>query len=237
MERLDSLTDLLDLQAVDLEIDRLLQRRQSLPELEHYRRAHQHSQALDAQAAALDDAVRQVRLELDKGEGELNLLEQKMDVEERRLFAGGLSARETEHLRQEVEMLRRRSSEMEDRVLELLDRRQQLEGELAELRGRLDASREEEGRLGEAISVQWRSIDAEIGRKEERKVDIVGLVDAGLLRLYEELRATKEGVAVGRLAEGICGGCHLKLSAAEQVEVLRDRPPRCLHCRRILVPQ
>jgi predicted nucleic acid-binding Zn-ribbon protein len=44
-------------------------------------------------------------------------------------------------------------------------------------------------------------------------------------------------VAVGRLADGICGGCHLRLSAAEQVEVLRDFPPRCMHCRRILVPQ
>jgi hypothetical protein len=35
-----ALADLLDLQAVDLEIDRLLERRQSLPELAEYRTAN-----------------------------------------------------------------------------------------------------------------------------------------------------------------------------------------------------
>ena len=48
---------------------------------------------------------------------------------------------------------------------------------------------------------------------------------------------TEEGIAVGRFAEGVCGGCHLKLSAAEQAEVRKESPPRCLRCMRILVPQ
>jgi predicted nucleic acid-binding Zn-ribbon protein len=237
MEELDGLADLLDLQSVDSEIDRLLQRRQSLPELEAYRAANRTSEGLDAQVRELEAQLEEGRLDIDKGEGELQLVEQKVEVEERRLFAGGLSARETEHLRLEVEMLRRRQSEMEDQVLAHLDLRDQLEERAAALRAELEAARAEERRLEEIISAEWRTIDAEIGRQEARKRDIVPLISDGLLELYEELRQTKQGVAVGRLAEGICGGCHLRLSAAEQFEMLRDSPPRCLHCRRILVPQ
>jgi len=85
--------------------------------------------------------------------------------------------------------------------------------------------------------VQWKEIDAAIAAHDAKKVEIVPLIPADLLALYEELRPSKEGVAVGRLAEGICGGCHLRLSAAEQAQALKEEPPRCYHCRRILVPQ
>ncbi len=87
------------------------------------------------------------------------------------------------------------------------------------------------------VGGEWKKIDAEIAKKEVRKQDIVPLIDPDLMELYEDLRQHKEGVAIGRLVEGgICGGCHLRLSNAEQQQVLAEELPRCLHCRRILVP-
>ena len=53
--------------------------------------------------------------------------------------------------------------------------------------------------------------------------------------IYDDLRDRKEGRIVGRLADGVCGSCHLRLSAAEVSRVVRDDPPRCIHCRSILV--
>jgi predicted nucleic acid-binding Zn-ribbon protein len=100
-----------------------------------------------------------------------------------------------------------------------------------------EAALSEKDRLDALIGEQWRLIDADLARLEEKKRGIVPLIDRDLLELYEELRPHKEGVAVGRLSEGVCGGCHLRLSAAEQVEVAREYPPRCMHCRRILVLQ
>ena len=61
------------------------------------------------------------------------------------------------------------------------------------------------------------------------------LIPEDLLALYEELRPIKEGVAIGRLVDSICGGCHLRLTAAERLDVTRSEPTRCIHCRRILV--
>lgn len=236
MQEFKSLADLLDLQQVDSQIDRLLHDRQNLPELQAYRRANQEKRRLEQRLSDLDSEFTTTRLALDKTEGELGLVEQKVEQQELRLFAGGLSARDASNLKLEVESLRRRKSGMEDEVLELLDERERLEAEVAVARSELEAAAAKEGELEAIVGSAWKTIDAEIARKESRKESIVPLIEPDLLDLYEKLRVTKEGVAVGRLADGVCGGCHLTLSAAEQLEVVRDDPPRCLHCRRILVP-
>ncbi len=238
MEELKSLEDLLDLQVVDLEIDRLLHRRQNLPELTRYRAAHEDRTAAARRVDEAEAAHKQVSLALDKAEGELTLLEQKKNIEERRLYAGGLGARETEHLRQEVVMLGKQATAAEEEIIELMERREVQETELAALREELAAAEAAEKDLEAQVTALWKEIDAELARKEARKAGLVPMVDTDLLELYEHLRPSREdGVAVGRFAEGICGGCHLRLSAAEQHEVLKEYPPRCLHCLRILVPQ
>ena len=62
------------------------------------------------------------------------------------------------------------------------------------------------------------------------------LIDEDLVILYEDLRETRDGRAVGALSGGVCGACHLMLSSAEENEARRQDPPRCVHCRAILVP-
>ncbi|MDH3307372.1 MAG: hypothetical protein OEO77_07650 [Acidimicrobiia bacterium] len=236
MQEFKSLADLLDLQDVDTQIDRLLHDRVSLPELDAYKKAHQHQERLARRVAELAVSLKATRLDLDKNEGELGLFEQKIEQQERRLFAGGLSAKDAMNLKLEVESLKRRQSTMEDDVLALLDRQETLEAEESSVSSDHALAQAEESRLEGIVSAAWKAIDAEIARKESRKTAIVSLIEGDLLSLYEKLRESKEGVAVGRLADGVCGGCHLTISLAEQMEVVRDDPPRCIHCRRILVP-
>jgi predicted nucleic acid-binding Zn-ribbon protein len=147
-----------------------------------------------------------------------------------------MSARDADYLRREVEMLQRKQREQEEAILELMERRERQESRVVELTGALEAAQAVKGEHEAVIQEAWREIDARLARKEARKVDIVPLIDPELLTLYDELRAIKDGVAVGRLAESTCGGCHLHLTAAEQLEARRSDPPRCIHCRRILVP-
>lgn len=236
MEELKSLADLLDLQEVDLQIDRLLDRRQHLPELERYRTTHEEVARLTAEKESADATLRTVGLDLDKAGGELELTETKAAREENRLYAGGLSARDADYLRREVELLRGRVGTMEEEVLELLEARETAEGVQEKLAGELETVETEKIDLEKLIREQWRIIDAEIALKEQRKVQIVPTIDESLLGLYEELRDTREGAVVGHLTDGVCGVCHLKLSAAEEVHAKREDPPRCVHCRAILVP-
>ena len=228
MEDLNSLEDLLDLQAVDSDIDRLLDRRAGLPQLEEYRAAHQELERLETEIASLTGLIRDADLKSDKSDGELKIDEEKAHREEQRLYAGGLSARDAEHLRAEVDMLRRRIATREDEILSLMEERETLDEER-------DAVAARKERLEAAVAESWAEIDAEVDRLEEKKTAVVALIDPDLLAMYEDVRPNQEGVAVVRLGEGVCGGCHLALSAAEQIQAAKESPPRCIHCRRILV--
>mgnify|MGYP001812430840 CR=1 FL=1 len=235
MEELRSLADLLDLQEVDLQIDRLLHERQSLPELEEYRVAHESAANADQALTTAEQELRETSLELDKTDGELEITAGRLDAEQNRLYAGGLSARDSEYLRREVEMLDRKRREAEDLVLELMEAREQQEAEVARLRSAAEEAAEVRSGLEASIREAWKGIDGRIAVKEVRKAAIAPLVSEDLLALYEELRESKEGVAVGEFTHDMCGGCHLKLTAAEVMDAKRSDPPRCIHCRRILV--
>ncbi|MBT8207974.1 MAG: hypothetical protein KJO18_06860 [Acidimicrobiia bacterium] len=236
MDEFRSLADLLDLQSVDLDIDRLLFQRQHLPALEAYKDAHAKAESLTKELTSVRAALVEATRGLDRANGELDLAGTKLHSEENRLFAGGLGAREVQHLRQEVEMLKRKKTEEEDVILELMETKEDLEAKEADLADQEQAAVARRAEIESEVSESWKQIDAEIAKKEVRKADIAPLIEEELMELYDELRVSKDGVAVGRLADGQCGGCHLKLTAAEQSQVVKSDPPRCPHCRRILVP-
>ena len=230
-----SLADLLDVQGLDLQIDRLLEQRQSLPELEEYKVVHQSLKDLEAEHKTGAGALRELELALDKSEGELELLELKLDEHETRLFAGGMSGRETEHMRLEVQSLKGQREAMEEKVLLLLDGIDPERDAVKDLKSKIATAKKQKSGLESSIKSQWKKIDAELARKEERKSEAIIPIDDDLLELYEKLRRLKEGVAVAAFDHGVCGGCHMTLSPAEQEEALADDLPRCVHCRRILV--
>ena len=235
MEELKSLADLLDLQDIDLKIDKLLDTRNSLPELDEYKRGHADVQRLEMELSEARDILSTANLNLRKTNGELELTAERAAAEQNRLYAGGMSARDADYLRREVEMLYTKVSKMEDEVIGYLEDQEQAEADVARLSEELVHATETKDKLGASISDQWRVIDKELAMKEESKAASVSLVDDYLLEIYDTLRETRDGRVVGRLTDGICGACHLRLTAAEIAKVSKEDPPRCIHCRSILV--
>lgn len=229
------LIDLLDLQEVDLAIDRLLHQRQTLPELTTYQERAGQRDRLVALQTERQGRLRSLERDLDKAEGELELIEIKLKESETRLFAGGMSGRETEQKRLEVQSLRGQQGAMEERALAFIEDVDPLRAEFAQAAAEIEAINREVEELEARISDAWKEIDAQIARKEESKREISVPISPELIALYEQLRRSKEGVAVGRLDAGVCGGCHLSLSRPEQAEAAEWVPPRCIHCMRILV--
>ncbi|MBT8203112.1 MAG: hypothetical protein HKN74_01050 [Acidimicrobiia bacterium] len=232
-----SFLDLLDLQAVDTEIDQLLHARQTLPELDQFKAAHKRRVDLQAEADEQAAALAETTSNLKKAEGELELTEKKKGSEEMRMFAGGMSSKDLENLQREVEMLGRQIEAAEEEILGMLEVRDEQDERYTATRRELDAVEAEAARLEAVIAAEWKKIDEQVAERQKRREDFVPLIPGELLELYEQLRPAKEGVGIARLVEGVCGGCHLTLSPAEQHEVLKEDPPRCLQCRRILVPQ
>ena len=236
MEPVRSLHDLLDLQDVDAHIDRLIDQRQNLPELVDYRAPHEATLAVGTARDETAARLRELELAIDKTSGELEITQVKAGAEEMRLYAGGLSARDADYLRREVELLKGKVGGMEEEVLELMESREEVEADLTRLDAELTVETSRKTELEAGIRESWRLIDAEIAVKEHRKSEIVPLIDEDLIDLYEGLRASRDDRVVGALNNGVCGACHLILSSAEENEARQQDPPRCVHCRAILVP-
>lgn len=235
MEQLKSLADLLDLHDIDLAIDRLLDERSSLPELEQYKVAHGEVERIAAALKDAEDASKAASQALSKTNGELEIMAERAASEQNRLYAGGLSARDADYLRREVEMLYKKVSTMEDDVLRFMEEKDSSDARVIELASTLADATKMKDELAASIQDQWRVIDKQIAAKEERKAAAASLVDEYYMEIYDGLREGKKGRVVGRLTDGICGSCHLQLSAAEVSRVSKDDPPRCIHCRSILV--
>jgi predicted nucleic acid-binding Zn-ribbon protein len=83
---------------------------------------------------------------------------------------------------------------------------------------------------------------AEIGnRRSEATAErdlLASDIPADLLALYEKLRSQLDGVGVGALQHGRCGGCRLNVGAADLARMATapsDEVLRCEECNRILV--
>jgi predicted nucleic acid-binding Zn-ribbon protein len=235
VEDLKSLEDLLELMDIDMQIDKLLDQRSSLPALEEYKAAHGEVERITDASQGARSALKEADRGFNKTNGELEIAAEKAASEQNRLYAGGLSARDADYLRREVEMLYGKVSRMEDQVLEYIEAKELAEADVSRLSDELARATEEKDDLGASITEKWRLIDKELAVREERKKRTTELVDEYLLEIYDDLRNTGKGRVVGRLHDDTCGACHLRLSAAEVVRVQKQDPPRCIHCRAILV--
>ena len=234
MKRLTSFSDLLDLQQVDSLIDKLGEDRRTLPELAELGEAARVAATAASAHSEVNDRLRVVERSTARVEDELTMTEQRLREQERRLFAGAMSAREADHLRLEVGNLRNLVSRMEDELLELLEDRERLDGEEKSARETGEEASGVERGLAARVAELQAGIDASLSRYRQRQAEIAAEIDPGLLRKYVQLRRRRGGVVVGELDGRVCGACHLQMSVAEREEVAADPIPQCIHCAAIL---
>lgn len=235
MEQMAGFADLMELQEVDAAADKLAVERRTLPELTEHADAERDAGEKEKEHEALAGQRQALERSLSRTEGELAAVDQKRREQERRLFAGGMSAKETENMRMEVAGLQRQVSVMEDEVLEMLDEREGLQEAERAAAEQAGSARERERRLAARIAEAQAAIDASIGRLGERRRGIAPSIRPDLLKLYMRLRERRGGRVVGEVSGRVCGACHLQLSVAEFEEVSGDAIPQCIHCAAVLV--
>lgn len=228
---------LLDLQALDVALDRLARRRLALE-------AGEDLVAARAEADAAENAYGEIKLRIDalereggKLEHEIDSISQKAAAEQKRMYDGSVAnAKELDAMGREIENLTRRRTDREDELLVILEQRETLDAEAARAKERSEELRVRVGQVSADAEAELTEVVAEIeGRSAERRT-LASVFDAELLELYDDLRAQKKGVGAAALVDGVCQGCHETLSAVELDHVKHaEGVPRCEHCRRILI--
>jgi predicted nucleic acid-binding Zn-ribbon protein len=230
-------SQLLDLQAVDSAIDRLDARKRALD-------GEGELAAARAPAELAERELGELRLSIDtfdrdaaKLEHEIDSITQKAADEESRLYGGAVAnVKELASIQHEVDNLKKRKSEREDELLVVLQRREDIERRAKEAEEHATELRIAVDHVAGDAARELSTVSADLVARRDERERLAAGIDPELLELYEELRPQKKGVAAVALVDGVCQGCHEKLSSVELDRVKRTEGiARCEYCRRILV--
>ncbi|MCU1431852.1 MAG: hypothetical protein JWP95_957 [Actinotalea sp.] len=229
---------LLEVQALDTRSAQLAHQRRTHPA--HAALADLASRVADLEAAVVTSrtAVGDLRRELAKAEGDVEQVRSRAARDRARLDSPAVGAKDAQALTSELEALGRRQAALEEVELEVMERLEAHESALTELTVALDALVAQEQVAEADVTRELASIDEQaLAVAQDRAAKVEG-VDAGLLALYERLRAQLDGLAIAPLRGRRCEGCRLELNPTD-VERLRAAPAdevlRCEECGRILV--
>lgn len=228
---------LLELQELDLAVDRMESRRRTLESGEQVedvrRRAEEAEERVGELRMALDSIVREER----RIDGDVGSLEQRIEAEQKRLYDGSVAnPKELQAIQAEITNLRARKSRLEDEELGQMEHREDLESRLPALEKELAEARSRAEELETSSERELLEIARSLAERRSEREGLVAEFDDELLELYEDLRAGKRGVGAAALKDGVCQGCHEKLSPLYLDRLKRaEGIRRCEYCRRILV--
>lgn len=228
---LPDVTTLLILQERDQKLRRLRLELKKAPEDE----ARAKARLSDADAAlkgAKDQAMA----------NEMAMKKLEIDIETRRTTIGRLKTQQFETrkndeykaLEHEIDRYGREVTGLEDQELVLMEKAEALKHDTTratEARAKVQSLVDEElKQLAERVA-NSRSQIAEI---EAERAGVATKVEESLLQRYDRL-FDKKAPAVVELENGICGGCHMKVTAATLSAVRADKViTSCENCGRIL---
>ena len=230
---------LLELQEIDLSIDRLRIRRDDLESGEEARLARIRLGEAEGRVGELKLAMDSVDREVRRLEGEADSLGRKAAAEEGRLYDGSVAnPKELESIQHEVANLRQRRSRVEDELLDQMMRREDMEERIRQAEAEVEEARTRFAEIqGESVH-ELEEISRSLATRTAERERLLPEFDEELLELYEDLRKQKRGVGAAALIDGVCQGCHQKLSALELERLKRTTGiKRCEYCRRILIFQ
>jgi len=236
-EPLRGLSRLLALQELDLSTDRLTSRLAALEEGEEVRVARERLAEAEGRLGELQLALGTVSRDQGKVEGDIDLMSRKVDAEKKRLFDGSVAnVKELQAIEHEVANIQGRISRMEDGDLELMEQREELETKIAAAQAEVTELRERFGEIERTAGKDTVDIRRALVERRVERESLLPAFDPELLETYEDLRRTKKGVGAAALIDGVCQGCHQKLSPVEVGRMKRETGlRRCDYCRRILV--
>jgi predicted nucleic acid-binding Zn-ribbon protein len=231
--------DLLTLQEHDTAADRLLHRRQTLPERAALAEAEAIRVEREGDLAAARERRDEVLREERKLDDEVRTLEDRAKAEETKMYSGAISSpKELQAMSADVAHLRKRARELEDEELAVLERREAHDAEVAKVEAAVAAVVADIELFSAALRASEAEIEAELKVEQDARSALVPGIPANVMSLYEQVRASNRGMGAARLVGGNCQACHLALPATE-VDRIRHLAPdaiaRCEHCGAILV--
>ena len=230
---------LLDLQELDSRAGQLRHQRENLPERAEIleltaTRTRTNDARRDAQVVVDDLTAEQAKVDAD-----VEQVKARRKRDQDRMDQGLISnPKDLERMQGELESLQRRITSLEDDELEVMARLEDAQRELESLTAQVAVADERLETLSAARDERYAEIDGSLDAIATDRGPAAAAIPEDLLALYERLRTSKDGVAVGALRARECGGCRLSLDPSELAAIRAAAPDEVIRheeCQRILV--
>ncbi|MGD0083918.1 MAG: C4-type zinc ribbon domain-containing protein [Acidimicrobiales bacterium] len=236
----DPLQLLLEVQAHDLELDRIAYRLRELPERAQLADVVQRQSGIEQQVAEADERRSGLARQQDELDQHVQALVSRISAIETRLASASAgSYRDQQAMGTETASLDHQRRELEDRELEIMEQLEPIEEQLAQLSREVEEIASEHANVAGALASVEESLEAERRAVASERAALAAGLPTPLAASYERLRAKLGGIGAAKLTDGTCSGCHLKLPAKE-LDVVRHSHSGtvfyCEQCGRILVP-
>jgi uncharacterized protein len=221
------------LQQIDSQLDQIAAR------LRQIEIAMDQDEALRMASQRADSAERilgEVSKELRKAEEEVQTQRIKIEETEASLYGGRIrNPKELQDLQNEAAALKRYLSVLEDRQLDAMLAVEEAEREVAETRSELERVQGETERENASLVAEQRVLQRDFARQSAERQAAASNIPADQLALYEQLRQSRNGVAVAKVVDRACSACGTThtpglLQAARSPHQIT----RCTTCGRIL---
>ena len=179
-----------------------------------------------------------IQHELSRSEIDVEQVVSRIEKDEKRLASGTGTPKELEQIQHELGTLAKRRSELEEVELEIMVRVDDVSKRITDLQKQLASFEAELARVQSELEIEVRNLDSAKQISLTAREALAPQIDKELLALYEKIRSSSDGLGAAQLVGDSCGGCHLKLNAAEMEKIKSlsdDEVVRCEECRRILI--
>ncbi len=221
------------LQQIDLQIDRLQARLQSIQEIldndAELRQLNEQVNALQTQSDLAEQALLQA---------EGNVHDQLIKIEQTQSSLYGEkshSPKELQDLQNDLASLKRHLVVLEDLQIEAMIASETTETNLKSAQENLLAGRGGRAEKNKSLLVEQSALRIDLDRFFVERNAVAGTIPLTELTLYDQLRQQRRGIAVAVIGDKSCGACGSTLSLA-QIQSARSsgQMTLCPSCGRIL---
>lgn len=226
------LSQLVELQAIDMEIDRI-------------------DQAIKAEQKGLDERI----TTLANREALISELQEKITSQQKetRSFEGEMAdkmdyvrdrqskmmqvqtGREQTALLKEIEDAKKSAKENEEKIVAIMLSVEQLTARMTEEKNLLKGEKELVAEETEKVRISIEAINKGKREKDQRRGEQAVKIKGSVLRKYDTLRLRRNGLAVVNVVDGVCQGCYMAIPPQLFNRLLRgDELFECPTCQRMI---
>jgi predicted nucleic acid-binding Zn-ribbon protein len=221
------------LQQIDTQLDRARAR------LREIKAALEEDSAIRAamnQVSIRSRELEEARKTLTRAEQDVQAQRIKIEQTEASLYGGKIrNPKELQDLQNESAALKRYRDVLEDRQLEAMLAVEEFEEAYTQAAAGLNAAQENAATQNASLVAEQATLLKDVERFENERGAATSSLEPVELRMYEQLRLARNGIAVARVTDRACSACGSTLSAA-LLSAARspNQITRCSTCNRIL---